>query len=292
MACPLISSSFRCAVRTLVVLLASAGTADASLQEHPFDPPILLSVPTLRGLLDRNPPKFEGPKLEPFNFDGLLGPRPATIAKPGPELPLTTTLAPDLQAEFVAYVRKFEAAQAAKAQVPDRIDYAVVLVRRGRYTDAIETLLAIEERYPGVYETAANLGTAYELVGNVEEAIVWIARGMERKINSPRETEWLRLAILRAKLKLRDDASWLEEHTVLDGVADRSTEDILQAIDSQLEERLHFVQPVDAVVCDLFYQAALRVAGENSDERRAHYLRESQRFGQWRKAEIAALRKN
>lgn len=51
------------------------------------------------------------------------------------------------------------------------------------------------------------------------------------------------------------------------------------------------MKSVDAVVCDLFYQAALRVAGENAEVRRAHYLRESLRFGEWRKAEIAALPK-
>ena len=44
----------------------------------------------------------------------------------------------------------------------------------------------------------------------------------------------------------------------------------------------------DAVVCDLFYQAALRVTGEDADERRAHYFNESLRFGDWRKAEIRA----
>ena len=54
----------------------------------------------------------------------------------------------------------------------------------------------------------------------------------------------------------------------------------------QLRERLQFVTPRDAAVCDLFFQAAVRVAGEHAAERRRHYLRESLRFGDWRKAQV------
>jgi len=287
MTCRLTSSSFRRFARTLVVLLASVGTAGACLPAHHFAPPKPLSLPALRELPDPRTLKFDGPKFEPITLDRVLAPRPVEDAKPGVERPLVATLPPDLQAEFVAFVRTFEAAQARKAGVPDRIACAVALIHLGQYAAAIETLLAIEEAHPGVYETAANLGTAYELAGKLEEAFVWIARGIERNGNAQRGTEWLHLAILRAKLRLRDDAGWFREHTVLDGVEDRSAEEILHAIDCQLEARLPLVKPMDAVVCDLFYQAALRVAGANAEMRRAHYLRESLRFGEWRKAEIA-----
>ena len=283
----LTSSSFRFCARTVAVLLASGGTAVAGFQGHRFDPPKPLSLPVLRELPDPHTLKFDGPKFEPITLDGLFGPRQVEGFRSDAERPLVTTISPELQAEFGEFVQKFEAAEARKAGVQDRIAAAVARVHLGQYADAIEMLLAIEEARPGVYETAANLGTAYELAGKLEEAFVWIARGIERRAYLPQGTEWLHLAVLRAKLKLRDDADWLRDHTVLDGVENRSAEEILHAIDYQLGERLHFVKPPDPVVCDLFYQAALRMTGKNSEMRRVYYLRESLRFGDWRKAEIA-----
>jgi hypothetical protein len=166
---------------------------------------------------------------------------------------------------------------------------AVSLLQQGRAAEAEEHLLQIETAHPGLYETAANLGMACELAGKLEEAMIWIARGIERSGNGWRGIDWLHAAIVRTKLKLRADANWLTEHTVLEGVAERSRDEILRAIEPQLEQRVKYVKPSDAILCDLFFQAGLRVSGDNALSRRAYYFRESLRFGDWRKAEIAAL---
>lgn len=185
----------------------------------------------------------------------------------------------------LAYIREYEAAGAPQAGFAEAINYSVALMHVGRPEKAIDTLVALEAREPGAYQTATNLGTACELAGRLEEAVVWIGRGIERNPASHDGTEWLHLAILRAKLKLRDDPAWLARHSVLAGEEGRPAAEIVRAIERQLGERLQFVQPRDAAVCDLFYQAAVRVEGERAAERRLHFLRESLRFGDWRKAE-------
>lgn len=284
-------SSLRPVVPLAGLVCFSAATALACIQGHRFDPP--------------KPLKNEAPKLPPLKLDELFATPALNLIKPeiakpvvdAPAVavpPLVSATTAEQQEVFVAYVREFEAQQAKAAGLPDTIDYAVALIRLGRYADAIETLVALEAARPGVYETAANLGTAYELAGRLEEAALWIARGIDRNPRSHAGTEWLHAAILHAKLKLRDDPAWLQAHSVIDRahVGQREGEEIVRAIDYQLAERLQFVSAPDAVVCDLFYQAALRVTGEGADERRAHYFSESLRFGDWRKVQIRARGKS
>ncbi len=227
--------------------------------------------------------RFEVPKIiPPASFD-LIPPIKAEVG----------STAADPTAQFARLIRDFEARPSSGASsFEDTTDYAVALIFVGRVAEAIKVLVALEAQRPGVYTTAANLGTAYELSGNLEAAVKWIGEGIARNPQSHDGTEWLHVAILRAKLKLRADQAWLAQHSVLDVAEAREPAEIVRAIEYQLNERLQFVRPSDAVVCDLFYQAAQRVAGADAKERKAQYLRESLRFGDWRKtAALAALTK-
>lgn len=205
-------------------------------------------------------------------------------------LPPEAALAP-----FALYAAEFEKARMSplNRSFARRIDYTVALIRLGRAAEAIVELEAIEQAFPGKYATAANLGTAYELVGKNAEALAWITRGIERNPGSHQGTEWLHVAILRAKLKLQADPAWLERHSVLDEAESRPAAEIVLAIEYQLHERLVFVPPEDAVVCDLFYQAASRLDATQpgTAERRADYLQASLRYGAWRSAEVERARK-
>ena len=51
-----------------------------------------------------------------------------------------------------------------------RSDYASALIRRGESGKAVEILESIEKVRPGEYQIAANLGTAYELSGDLVKA--------------------------------------------------------------------------------------------------------------------------
>lgn len=275
----------RLRVGVAVVGLAFTLEASACIQGYrlPSGKKTNMLVPILPLTDDVTAIKLETPKLEPFKIDGAIGgPMPGAAAKEEPEA-----------AQFARYVRDFEARPTgAVASFEDTTDYAVALIHLGRSLDAIKVLVALEAKRPGVYTTAANLGTAYELTGDLAAAVKWISAGIERKAASHDGTEWLHVAILRAKIALRADAAWLAKHSVLDLAEAREAPEIVRAIEYQLGERLHFVKPTDAVVCDLFYQAALRVSGEQAPERRAAFLRESRRFGDWRKTEAEALEKS
>jgi hypothetical protein len=78
-----------------------------------------------------------------------------------------------------------------------RSDYAAVLIHRGG------ALKAVEDEHPGEYIVAANLGTAYELSGDMAQAHRWIGEGIVRNPGAHEGTEWLHLRILEAEELIR-----------------------------------------------------------------------------------------
>jgi tetratricopeptide (TPR) repeat protein len=77
---------------------------------------------------------------------------------------------------------------------------AVVLIRLGRLPEAVKLLQYLERTYPGHYQTAANIGTAFELLGQHEDALKWIREGIKRNPDDHHGTEWLHIHILKEKL--------------------------------------------------------------------------------------------
>ena len=139
-------------------------------------------------------------------------------------------------------------------------------VVHGRYPQALKIFQSLETTYPGQYNTAANMGTTYELLGDLEQASKWIAEGMHRNAHSHSGTEWLHLAILDARMKLAQDPGYLtREHIIQipDNAKFRSeitvqgktymVHDVLQALQYQLTERAFFVKTQDPVVADLLF---------------------------------------
>ncbi|HEV7892875.1 MAG TPA: tetratricopeptide repeat protein [Pyrinomonadaceae bacterium] len=156
--------------------------------------------------------------------------------------------------------------------VDSRNDLAVTLVHLGRVKEAVALLEELEDKRPGFYFTAANLGTAYELSGENEKALKWIKECIKRNKDSHYGTEWLHVKILEAKLGLESDPDWLKKNSVTGadfrGEGDpqqpkrlardhtgrqKSLAEIEAALVYQLHERLEFVKPPDPVVADLLY---------------------------------------
>jgi tetratricopeptide (TPR) repeat protein len=155
------------------------------------------------------------------------------------------------------------AAPAADADFKVRSDYAVALVHRGESRKAVGILESVEKEHPGEYIVAANLGTAYELCGDLEKAHHWIDEGIRRNPKSHDGSEWLHLKILEARQALAKDPEWIKSHGVLEldlGTGQRpqkpaawpkdsgDAEGVIQALTYQLSERLAFVPPPDALV--------------------------------------------
>lgn len=147
-------------------------------------------------------------------------------------------------------------------------DLAVALVRLGRPRKAIMLLEIVEKRAPGRYQTASNLGTAYELAGDNVQALHWIKEGIHRNTRSHFGSEWLHVSILEAKLakspSTSDSLLGLDFGSAVVPEKPRrlpagndgkpvSTFELANALRYQLRERTFFVAPEDPIVARLFY---------------------------------------
>ncbi|QSX78888.1 tetratricopeptide repeat protein [Agrilutibacter solisilvae] len=157
----------------------------------------------------------------------------------------------------------------------------IVLIHQGKYTQAIRLFLALEKRYPGHHQTAANLGTALELAGHDATALRWIRLGIRRNADEHYGTEWLHARILEAKLAQAKDPTYLKRHSVAGVTFDKTLvpdvprqlpfgntgkpvtpRELDQALSYQLFERTTFVRSRDPVVASLLEDwATLNLAG-------------------------------
>ncbi len=164
------------------------------------------------------------------------------------------------------------------------INIAVALVHLGKYQEALKIFKDEEKSYTA-YNTAANLGTTYELLGQNDKALLWIKEGLTRDPGSHYRTEWLHVKILEAKIALEKDPKWLEKNTVL-GVdwekvnnspsADisltdhrgqqKSAKEIENALAYQLHERMEFVKPPDPIVAQLLFDLSNLLRRSRSPE--------------------------
>lgn len=149
-----------------------------------------------------------------------------------------------------------------------RNDYGVALIRTGEVAKALQLFREMEAEAPGDYKTAANLGTAFELSGEDEEALFWIQEAIKRNPKSHRGTEWVHVRILEAKLAQAHDPTWLKTHTIIGGdfgsqgrpVAPTGLRDkdelkrVAADLEYQLRERTSLVSPPEVVVGDLLFQ--------------------------------------
>lgn len=171
---------------------------------------------------------------------------------------------------------------------------AVRDILTGNYAAAIEKLQALESATPGHYSTAANLGTAYELAGDNQNALHWITEGIKRNEDSHYGTEWLHKKILEAKIALESDPDYLKKNPILpfaeSPVQDHqftfdyekrklSRDDLLKALHYQLGERMLFVKPTDPVVADLLYSFAILEANTRVLEPAVELLQLAKEYG-------------
>jgi tetratricopeptide (TPR) repeat protein len=166
-------------------------------------------------------------------------------------------------------------AKGAKATLQERNDYAAALMHTGDAAAALDLLLKIEKENPGLYQTATNLGTAYELSGDNARALQWIREGIRRNPDSHYATEWLHVLILETKLNIAREPRWLETHSILamgfgsatvpnrpsrfprgnDGKP-LDAQQTKEAIYTQMHERLQFVKPPEPIVGDILFDYA------------------------------------
>jgi tetratricopeptide (TPR) repeat protein len=140
-------------------------------------------------------------------------------------------------------------------------DKGLFLILSGQYQKAIDFYLQLETLAPNRYSTASNIGTAYELVGQNENALEWINRAVAIDPSSHNNSEWIHVRILEAKIN--GDNYITSQHLLntdfgLDAVpTSKSSKDELNVLHNalyfQLNERMSFVKPQDKIVAQLLF---------------------------------------
>lgn len=132
-------------------------------------------------------------------------------------------------------------------------DYSVYLMKAGKPEVALEILKKLARHRPKEYKIAANLGTAYELNGHLDSAYKYIERGMQLNPKAHKGSEWVHLKILETKMKLKEDPTYLRNHSVL-GLTELQKKDstVAYQINIQLHERVPFTAGPDPIMASLF----------------------------------------
>jgi len=150
----------------------------------------------------------------------------------------------------------------ADKNIEDFSDYGVQLVYLGRYEEAKKVFIEIEKLSPGLYATAANLGTTYELLGQNKQALEWIKKAVKIDPTSHDNSEWLHVKILEAKLggdKLINSNFLISTHFGLDAIPKSQLDSssllkLRDAIYFQLNERISFIKPKEKIVALLLFE--------------------------------------
>lgn len=148
-------------------------------------------------------------------------------------------------------------------KLEDYSDWGSMLIYTGQYLKAKQIFQDIEQKTPGLYQTAANLGTAYELLGQNDSALYWIKRAVEINPNSHRGSEWIHVKILEAKVKANGDEKYLWTHSILSldfgddkipvNKTDLDLKKLRDHLYDQLNERMSFIKPKDPIVAQLLF---------------------------------------
>jgi tetratricopeptide (TPR) repeat protein len=84
-------------------------------------------------------------------------------------------------------------------------DYTWVSIKLGKAREMIPILDSLHKKYPKDYNIAANLGTAYELVGYNTKALEFIQKAVAINPSSHFGSEWIHINLLKEKMKMSTD---------------------------------------------------------------------------------------
>lgn len=166
-------------------------------------------------------------------------------------------------------------------------DKGLLLILMKRYNEAIKLYLEIEKIMPNRYSTASNIGTAYELLGQNKKALEWIKKSVQIDPKSHKNSEWIHVKILEAKIHGDQFISTnflLNTDFGSDSIPKTTLKQnelikLSDALYYQLNERVSFVKPKDKIVAQLFFDlGTVAFLLENYKDASSDY-EEAKRYG-------------
>ncbi|MDB5256793.1 MAG: hypothetical protein JWM14_1488 [Chitinophagaceae bacterium] len=140
--------------------------------------------------------------------------------------------------------------------IEDYNDYGVQLAYLKRYKKALAVFQHIEQMKPGLYNTMANMGTTYELLGQDKLALEWIKKAVAKNPDSHYGSEWFHVKILEAKIK--GPSSWNSIFLIgtdfgtdsipKSNLSKKELNKLTEAMFRQLIERMKFIKPKDEMM--------------------------------------------
>lgn len=165
------------------------------------------------------------------------------------------------QDSFEETISKLDSLYAVTNDLDYLSDKGFLLILQKKYDKAIKLYLKIEKNEPNRYSTASNIGTAYELSGQIETALKWIKKSVEIDPGSHYNSEWIHVRILEAKLKGEEFYTTKFLLNTEFGLADKpktkmtkqELQKLSKALYYQLNERISFIKKKDKIVAQLLF---------------------------------------
>jgi tetratricopeptide (TPR) repeat protein len=166
--------------------------------------------------------------------------------------------------EFANAIIKLDSLYKATKDLDYLSDKGLLLILLKEYNQAIAIYLEIEKIEPNRYSTASNIGTAYELLGENENALRWIKKSVEIDAKSHKGSEWIHIKILEAKLKGEQfitsdfllNTNFGTEKLPKSSLTSWELANLSEELYYQLNERISFVKPKDKIVAQLLFDLA------------------------------------
>jgi tetratricopeptide (TPR) repeat protein len=131
-------------------------------------------------------------------------------------------------------------------------DYAVLLMKAGKIKESLSLLIALNKRLPNEYQIAANLGTAYELIGELDSALFYIKRGIEINPKAHGNSEWIHVKVLETKKRQLEDPNYLDSKSVLELTEfQKNNLSTRYELEIQIRERFPFTAGPDQIMASL-----------------------------------------
>jgi len=139
-------------------------------------------------------------------------------------------------------------------------DLSLILMQLGMIDSTLSILRPLIKLYPTEYNVVANLGTAFELKGKLDSALILIRKGYELNPDSHRGSEWIHIKILEAKIKAKNrNPIWMQRNPIITmeeleqrlGEGKRKAEQVNLDFNYQIRTRVPFTPAPNEVLSNL-----------------------------------------